>query len=69
MDTIIDLFNNTLIYNSNKIDFLIDIDNNIWFKFISISKLLNYKSNKDALRGLVNKENKKLLHIFSFETL
>ena len=61
MDTIIDLFNNTLIYNSNKIDFLIDIENNIWFKFISISKLLNYKSNKDALRDLVNKENKKLL--------
>ena len=61
MDTIIDLFNNTLIYNSNKIDFIIDIENNIWFKFISISKLLNYKSNKDALRDLVNKENKKLL--------
>ena len=49
------------IYNSNKIDFLIDIENNIWFKFISISKLLNYKSNNDALRDLVNKENKKLL--------
>ncbi len=61
MDTIIDLFNNTLIYNSNKIDFLIDIENNIWFKFISISKLLNYKSNKDALRDLVDKNNKKLL--------
>jgi prophage antirepressor-like protein len=61
MDTIIDLFNNTLIYNSNKIDFLIDIENNIWFKFISISKLLNYKSNKDALRDLVNKEDKTLL--------
>ena len=61
IDTIIDLFNNTLIYNSNKIDFLIDIENNIWFKFISISKLLNYKSSKDALRDLVNKENKKLL--------
>jgi hypothetical protein len=45
MDTIIDLFNNTLIY----------IENNIWFKFISISKLLNYKSNKDTLRDLVNK--------------
>jgi prophage antirepressor-like protein len=61
MDTIIDLFNNTLIYNSNKIEFLIDIENNIWFKFISISKLLNYKSNKDALRDLVDKDNKKLL--------
>ena len=41
--------------------YLIIWNYNIWFKFISISKLLNYKSNKDALRDLVNKENKKLL--------
>ena len=61
MDTIIDIFNNILIYNSNKINFVIDIDNNIWFKFISISKLLKYKSNKDALRDLINKEDKILL--------
>jgi prophage antirepressor-like protein len=61
MDTVIDIFNNTLIYNKNKIDFIIDIENNIWFKFISISKLLKYKSPRDALRDLVNKEDKQFL--------
>jgi len=61
MNTIIDIFNNMLIYNSNTIEFVIDIENNIWFKFLSICKLLKYKSSKDALRDLVNKDNKKLL--------
>ena len=58
MNTIIDLFNNTLIYNENKIDFIIDTNNNIWFKFLSITKLLKYKSRKDALRDHVYKDNK-----------
>jgi prophage antirepressor-like protein len=61
METIIDIFNNTLIYNLNKINFVIDIENNIWFKFIDLAKLLKYKSSKDALRDLVSKENKKSL--------
>jgi prophage antirepressor-like protein len=59
METVIDIFNKNLIYNKNKINFLIDIDNNIWFKFISIANILNYKSNKDALRDHVEKHNKK----------
>ena len=59
--SIIDIFNNQLVYNRNKINYVIDIENNIWFKFLSISKLLKYKSSKDALRDLVNKENKSLL--------
>jgi len=61
METLIDIFNNILIYNSNKIDYVIDIENNIWFKFKSISEILKYKSSKDALRDLINKEDKKLL--------
>ena len=61
MNTIIDIFNNQLIYNKNKINYVIDIENNIWFKFLSIAKLLKYKSSKDALRDLVNKDNKALL--------
>jgi prophage antirepressor-like protein len=61
METLIDMFNNILIYNSNKIDYVIDIDNNIWFKFKNISEILKYKSSKDALRDLINKQDKKLL--------
>ena len=61
MDSIIDIFNNQLIYNKNKINYVIDIENNIWFKFLSIAKLLKYKSSKDALRDLVNRDNKLLL--------
>jgi prophage antirepressor-like protein len=61
MNTIIDIFNNQLVYNKNKINYVIDIENNIWFKFLSIANLLKYKSSKDALRDLVNKEDKSLL--------
>ena len=61
MNTIIDIFNNQLVYNKNNINYVIDIENNIWFKFLSITKLLKYKSSKDALRDLVNKNNKSLL--------
>jgi len=39
MNSIIDILNNTLIYNNNKINILLDINNNIWFQFISIAKL------------------------------
>jgi prophage antirepressor-like protein len=61
MNTIIDIFNNQLVYNKNNINYVIDIENNIWFKFLNIAKLLNYKSSKDALRDLVTKKNKSLL--------
>ena len=61
MNSFIDILNNTLIYNNNKINILLDIDNNIWFQFISIAKLLNYKSKKDALKDNVSKENKRRL--------
>ena len=31
MDTIIDLYNKLLVYDKNDINFIIDIDNSIWF--------------------------------------
>ena len=60
MNTILDIYNSVLKYNNNEINFIIDFDGNIWFKFINITKILNYKSRKDALR-LIKKENKKLI--------
>jgi len=58
MNNLIDIYNNILKYDSNIINFVIDKNNIIWFKFLSISKLLNYKSSKDALKVHVYKENK-----------
>ena len=60
MNSILDIYNSILKYNNNEINFIIDFDGNIWFKFINITKLLNYKSRKDALR-LIKKDNKKLI--------
>jgi prophage antirepressor-like protein len=60
MNTILDIYNSVLKYNNNEINFIIDFDGNIWFKFINITKMLNYKSRKDALR-LIKKENKQLI--------
>jgi len=50
MNSIIDIYNN--------IDFVIDINGLVWFKFLSICRILNYKSSKDTLRDHVFKENK-----------
>jgi prophage antirepressor-like protein len=58
MNNIIDIYNNILKYDNNIINFVIDKNNIIWFKFLSISNLLNYKSSKDALKVHVFKENK-----------
>ena len=58
MNNIIDIYNNILKYDNNIINFVIDKNNVIWFKFLSITKLLNYKSSKDALKVHVSKENK-----------
>jgi prophage antirepressor-like protein len=58
MNSIIDIYNNILKYNDNIINFVIDTDNIIWFKFLSICKILKYKSSKDTLRDHIFKENK-----------
>ncbi len=60
MNTIIDIYNEILFYNNTEINYIIDINNIIWFKFISISKILEYKSTKDVLRDHINKEHKML---------
>ena len=59
MESIIDIYNNLLVYNKSKINYLIDKNNIIWFKFISIATILKYKNRNDALRDNVNKENQK----------
>jgi prophage antirepressor-like protein len=60
MNSIFNIYNSVLKYNNNEINFIIDLNGNIWFKFINITQLLNYKSRKDALR-LIKNDNKKLL--------
>ena len=59
MNTIIDIYNKTLSYNNNEINFEIDIDGVIWFKFLSIAKILGYKSTKDVIRDHIDKKYKK----------
>jgi len=61
MNTIIDIYNKTLSYNNNDIQYEMDKEGNIWFKFLSIVKILEYKSSKDTLKDKINKENKKQL--------
>ena len=58
MNSIIDIYNNILKYNNKVINFVIDKNGIIWFKFLSICRILDYKSSKDALRDHVFKENK-----------
>jgi prophage antirepressor-like protein len=68
MNSVIDIYNNLLVYNKNNINYLIDNNNTIWFKFISIVNILNYKSRKDTLRDHIFSENKKKLkEINTFE--
>jgi prophage antirepressor-like protein len=64
MNSIIDIYNNILKYNNKIINFVIDKDEIIWFKFSSICKILNYKSSKDALRDhIFNKDKIKLKNL------
>ena len=43
---IIDLYNKLLVYDKNNINFIIDIDNIIWFILADITNILKYKSRK-----------------------
>jgi len=61
MNTIIDIYNKILSYNKNEINYEIDKEGNIWFKFLSIIKILEYKSSKDILKHKVNINNHKKL--------
>ena len=68
MKIIIDIYNKILSYNKKEISYEIDIDGNIWFKFIDIINILEYKSKKDTLRDNVTENNKKMYKniIYSF---
>jgi prophage antirepressor-like protein len=61
MNTIIDIYNKTLSYNKNDIQYEMDKEGNIWFKFLNIVKILEYKSSKDTLRYKISIEHRKIL--------
>ena len=67
MESVINIYDKLLIYNDNAINFIIDTDNMIWFKFSNIANILQYKNKKEALKQHVDKKYKK--HINNIETI
>ncbi len=63
MEIIVDIYNKILSYNKREISYEIDIDGNIWFKFIDIINILEYKSKKDTLRDMYQKIIRKCIKI------
>ena len=61
MNTIIDLYNKLLVYDKNKINFIIDMNNILWFNLSDITNILKYKSRKDVIRDMIDKKYKKHL--------
>jgi len=61
MNTIIDLYNKLLVYDKNNINFIIDVDNIIWFRLADITDILKYKSRKDVIRDMIDKKYRKQL--------
>ena len=61
MNTIIDLYNKLLVYDKNNISFIIDTSDIIWFRLADITNILNYKSRKDVIKGIIDKKYKKAL--------
>jgi len=61
MNTIIDLYNKLLVYDKNNINFIIDINNILWFNLSDITNILKYKSRKDVIRDMIDKKYKKHL--------
>jgi len=61
MNTIIDIYNKILFYDKTEINYIIDVDDKIWFNIINIAKILEYKSTKDVLRDHFNKDHKRQL--------
>jgi prophage antirepressor-like protein len=56
MNTIIDLYNKLLVYDKNNINFIIDVNNIIWFRLADITNILKYKSRKDVIRDMIDKK-------------
>jgi len=43
MDNIINIYNKILYFKDEEINFILDTDNIIWFKFANIANILEYK--------------------------
>jgi hypothetical protein len=63
MNTIIDLYNKLLVYNKNNISFIIDTTNIIWFRLADVTNILEYKSRKDVIKGMIDKKYRKALTV------
>jgi prophage antirepressor-like protein len=66
MDNIIDIYNKILYFQNDGINFILDIDNIIWFKFSNIAYILEYKDRNDVLKKHVDKKYRK--HIKDIKT-
>ena len=66
MDNIIDIYNKILYFKDEEINFILDIDNIIWFKFSNIAQILEYKDRNDVLKKHVDKKYRK--HIKNIKT-
>src|SRR6185436_7620276 len=59
MESIIDIVNNKIVFNNNKIDILTDKENNPWFKAKDIAKILGYLNSKKAIKDHVREKHRK----------
>lgn len=50
MDTVIDLINNIISFNKKTITYVIDVDEIIWFRYKDVTKFLQIKDTKSAIR-------------------
>ena len=66
MDSIIDIYNKILYYKNESINFILDTDNKIWFKFSNIADILEYKDRNDVLKKHIDKKYRK--HIKDIKT-
>lgn len=66
MDSVINIYNKILYFKDEEINFILDIDNIIWFKFSNIAQILEYKDRNDVLKKHVDKKYRK--HIKNIKT-
>ena len=58
MESVIDLINNLIKFGDKNISYVIDIDENIWFRFQDIAQILKLKEPKKSLK-LIDTDDKK----------
>ncbi len=66
MDNIIDIYNKILYFKNEEINFILDTDDIIWFKFSNIAYILEYRDRNDVLKKHVDKKYRK--HIKNIKT-